>query len=531
MTAVIERNPGASSLFNITETVFSRQIPEKANDVRFSPDGQRLAVFMPRAGIIVWDVDSGDQVLEIPGGTDFSSSISFSPNGEYLAGGSGDLGTAVWDAETGEQMMFFPETAPITDVIFSQDGETLATSAKNGMVSVWDIETRSQKIRILGQPTGFNFLALSPDGKRLAVGNDPQSTSLWDVSPTGGREVLTIPAHEGKVHDAIYDPAGTKIASTGEDGALRVWDAITGELLHNLPALPDWVHFPAFSPDGQILAAVNQGGNVSLWDVKSGREIVTMTNYGPALTAVTFSPDGSRLAAGGLGGLAYIWDVATGRQLTAIYNNEGLIITDLIFSPDGDYIFSYDWLGWTRSWKSATGEHLSGDGPNLVCEATLWDAELSFDGRLQAVAAFDGLAYVLRAVDEPVDEPNFVNVLGLTGHEGNVTGVAFNEQGTILATSGLDGTVRVWEIDLGENLGDLSSSEEISILTDQSFPLEGVDFHPDGRYVVTAGDDGMVRVFVVDIDDLMELARSRLSRGFTQEECQTYLHLPSCEEG
>jgi WD40 repeat protein len=399
------------------------------------------------------------------------------------------------------------------------------------MVSVWDVETRSQKIRILGQPTGFNFLALSPDGKRLAVGNDPQSTSLWDVSPTGGREVLTIPAHEGKVHDAIYDPAGTKIASTGEDGALRVWDAITGELLHNLPALPDWVHFPAFSPDGQILAAVNQGGNVSLWDVKSGREIVTMTNYGPALTAVTFSPDGSRLAAGGLGGLAYIWDVATGRQLTAIYNNEGLIITDLIFSPDGDYIFSYDWLGWTRSWKSATGEHLSGDGPNLVCEATLWDAELSFDGRLQAVAAFDGLAYVLRAVDEPVDEPNFVNVLGLTGHEGNVTGVAFNEQGTILATSGLDGTVRVWEIDLGENLGDLSSSEEISILTDQSFPLEGVDFHPDGRYVVTAGDDGMVRVFVVDIDDLMELARSRLSRGFTQEECQTYLHLPSCEEG
>jgi hypothetical protein len=52
----------------------------------------------------------------------------------------------------------------------------------------------------------------------------------------------------------------------------------------------------------------------------------------------------------------------------------------------------------------------------------------------------------------------------------------------------------------------------------------------DGRYVVTAGEDGMVRVFIVAVEDLMELARSRLSRGFTQEECRTYLHLPSCVE-
>ena len=123
-----------------------------------------------------------------------------------------------------------------------------------------------------------------------------------------------------------------------------------------------------------------------------------------------------------------------------------------------------------------------------------------------------------------------MNVLGLTGHEGNVTGVAFNEQGTILATSGLDGTVRLWGLDLGEKLGDMNSGEELSILTDQSLPLEGVDFSPDGRYVVTAGDDGMVRVLIVSMEELMELARSRLSRDFTRQECRYYLHVPSCVE-
>jgi WD40 repeat protein/DNA-binding CsgD family transcriptional regulator len=527
LAPVIELKSGETDPFEITEIVFNRQLPERVNDVDFSPDGQRLAVFMPRVGIIVWDVDTGEQVLEIAGVTDFASGIAFSPNGKYLAGGSGDLGVGIWDAEMGERMMHFPETAPITEVAFSQDGHTLATSAKDGAVSLWDIESGARKYRFSGQSTGFNFLAFSPDGKQVAVGNDPQSTSIWDVSPSGGREVLTIHAHEGKVHDAIYNPAGTRIASTGEDGALRVWDVVSGELLHDLPAQRDWVHFPAFSPDGEALAAANQVGDVSVWDANSGREIAQLTKDGPELTAITFSPDGSRLAAGGLEGLAYTWDIATGQQLTTIDNNEGLVVTELIYSPDGDYISSFDWLGWSRAWNSHTGEPILGDAPNAVCEAVIWDVEVSSDGQLQAVAAFNGFAYVLRALNEGEDKPNYVVAQSLTGHEGNVTGVAFNEQGTILATSGFDGTLRLWDVDLGDNQENENLGAE---LTDQALPLEGVDFSPDGRYVVTAGEDGMLRVFVVAMEDLMDLARSRLSRGFTDEECREYLHLPACEE-
>jgi WD40 repeat protein/serine/threonine protein kinase len=523
VTSIFNHTAGESISLDITEIVFIKQAPQEANDVAFSPDGERVAVFMPRAGIIVWDVDSGEQVLEIPGVTDFVSGITFSPDGEYLAGGSGDLGAAIWDAETGKRIMLLPETSPITKVAFSQDGHMLATSAKNGMVSLWDIETRAQKIRILGQPTGFNFMALSPDDQKVAVGSNPNSTSLWDVTPTGEREVLTIPAHEGKVFDAIYNLTGSRIASTGEDGSLRIWDAATGDLLHDLPAQADWVHFPAFSPDGKKLAAANEQGGISLWDVNSGHEILTILNDGPAFTAVAFSRDGSRLAAGGLGGYAHIWDVESGRRLATIDNNDGLIITELIFSPDGESIFSYDWQGWNLSWNSHTGELLSGRGPDPVCEATLWDAELSADGQLQAVAAFDGLTYVFRANYEPGDEPNYVSVLGLSGHEGNVTGVAFNEQGTLLV-------IRLWDLELSDTLGDKNSGEEISVLTDQILPLGGVDFSPDGHHVVTAGDDGMVRVFVVGIEELMELARSRLSRDFTSAECREYLHLPYCEE-
>jgi WD40 repeat protein len=404
VASIIESAEGNSSSLDVSETIFQRQAPGATVDVAFSPDGERIAAFAPNTGIIIWEVDSEEQVLEIPEVTDLASSIAFSPDGKFLAGGSSDLGTAIWDVKTGEEILFFPESAPITHVAFSKDDRTMATSAKNGIVSLWDMETRALRLKIFGQSTGFNFLALSSDGEKVAVGNDRQSTSIWDVSPSGGGEVLTIAAHEGKAHDAIYDPAGKRIASTGEDGGLRVWDAATGELLHSLPAQRDWVHFPAFSPDGKSLAAANQGGDLTIWDVNSGREITTMINDGPALTAVTFSPDGSRLAAGGLGGKAHIWDVATNNQLTTINNADGLIITEMIFSQDGKYVYTYDWQGWSRSWKSDTGEHLTGKG-GRTCEATLWDGEASSDGRLQAVAAFDGMAYVFRNMSTPGDVP------------------------------------------------------------------------------------------------------------------------------
>ncbi len=157
----------------------------------------------------------------------------------------------------------------------------------------------------------------------------------------------------------------------------------------------------------------------------------------------------------------------------------------------------------------------------LVCEATLWDAELSSDGRFQAMASFDGFAYVYHAVGEPGTPLRYAILHDLAGHEGVVTGVAFNPEGTVLASSGFDGRAKLWDLDQGL---------ELSTLTNQPLPLEGVDFGPDGRHVVTAGDDGKVNVYVVSIQELMEVARSRLSRGFTQEECQIYLHLPACPE-
>lgn len=97
----------------------------------------------------------------------------------------------------------------------------------------------------------------------------------------------------------------------------------------------------------------------------------------------------------------------------------------------------------------------------------------------------------------------------LSGYDGSVTGVAFHPEGAIVASAESDGTARLWDLETGEQL---------NTLIDQPVALEGVDISPDGRYVVTAGDDGMLHIFLTSAEDLMDLARSRLSRSITNAE-------------
>jgi hypothetical protein len=74
-----------------------------------------------------------------------------------------------------------------------------------------------------------------------------------------------------------------------------------------------------------------------------------------------------------------------------------------------------------------------------------------------------------------------------------------------------------------------AGGERLTLL-DQGLSLSGEDASLDGRYLAAAGSDGTISVYIMSIEELMEVARSRLSREFTQEECRTYLSLDNCPE-
>jgi KaiC/GvpD/RAD55 family RecA-like ATPase len=107
----------------------------------------------------------------------------------------------------------------------------------------------------------------------------------------------------------------------------------------------------------------------------------------------------------------------------------------------------------------------------------------------------------------------------LRGHSGFVEGVAFSPDGKRLATASWDQTAKVW---------DAESGKELLTLRGHSSYVYGVAFSPDGKRLVTSSADATVQVYVLDIRELLNLARSRVSRNFTLDECKRYFQSGTC---
>jgi WD40 repeat protein len=498
----------------------------EVSGIDFSADGRRIAAYIPGNSITIWDTASGEQLLQISGVSELESGIAFTPDGQSVVGSSSVLGATIWNANTGQEVISLLDSSPISSIAFNHDGTYLGTAARDGTATLWDMENGRQTLEFPGQSTRYNFIAFSPDGRQMAMGSEDGTTRLWDLTLSGSAELFTVAAHGGEVYDAVYNSDSTRIASAGEDGTVTIWASATGELIHSLPGRSDGVNFPAFSPDGKRLASANDLGGVTVWDSDSGEELLSLSGDAPAITTVAFSPDGRQLAAGGgREGSANIWDAFSGELLASFSKESGIM--RLSYYLDSGHIWSYDCCGNAFDWDANTGASkaygsITALSTSIDCQDVISDAEESPDGGYWAAAGCGGLVHVFEAQDEPgEDVPIYSKLYALPFHKGSVTGVAFDPEGEVLASVGFDGMTKLW---------DMKTGLELMTLADQSVALTGVDISPDGRHVVTAASDGTISVYIVSVEELMDVARSRLSRDFTEEECRRYLHLPACLE-
>jgi WD40 repeat protein len=163
----------------------------------------------------------------------------------------------------------------------------------------------------------------------------------------------------------------------------------------------------------------------------------------------------------------------------------------------------------------ATGQKLL----TLPGPASLERANLYFtpDGRWLAIIDCNGTV-VLRDADSGEEDHRFVED-GVC-----ITGIAFSPDGKLIAiNSPVEGNLRILEIETGRTVVILTGGYR-------------VDFTPDGtRLIVAAEGQGLVRdivrVYLVRLEDLVALARTRLTRSLSAEECQRYLHGAPCPGG
>jgi WD40 repeat protein len=107
----------------------------------------------------------------------------------------------------------------------------------------------------------------------------------------------------------------------------------------------------------------------------------------------------------------------------------------------------------------------------------------------------------------------------LRGHTDKVTNAAWSPDGKQIVTASWDQTARVWGA---------ASGRELATLRGHTDKVTNAAWSPDGKQIVTASYDNTARIYLTHIEDLIALAKSRLSRELTCEERERYLHEPRC---
>ncbi|HVT30064.1 MAG TPA: c-type cytochrome domain-containing protein, partial [Lacipirellulaceae bacterium] len=181
-------------------------------------------------------------------------------------------------------------------------------------------------------------LALSPDGKQLALGRYRQ---IELVNPTSRQVIARVRGLPGKVNRICYSREGRLfVAASGIPalyGVAMVCKASDGSVVSQIKGQRDILYDAKLSPDGKLLATCSYDHQICLWDVATGKLVRTLTGHNGAVYELAFSSDGSVLASASADATVKLWNVATGERLDTLGQPEGEQCA-VAFSPDGKSI-------------------------------------------------------------------------------------------------------------------------------------------------------------------------------------------------
>jgi WD40 repeat protein/tRNA A-37 threonylcarbamoyl transferase component Bud32 len=300
---------------------------------------------------------------------------------------------------------------------------------------------------------------------------------LWricDYKPT------VWPGHSDSAKKPIYhvefSPRGDIVASSGDDGTVRLWNFETGQLERTLRG-HDWdVNWVTFSPDGTKIATGSDDHTVRLWSLTGPDEPITIGSHSNSVLCVLFTSDGKKLISGGSDRQVKVWDIA--RRRMALSFDAGEVVEGMSLSPDGRTLATAVADGKARLWDTASWQKIREMGSH---SQRVQSVAFSHDGKRLAEASRDGTVDVwdvahgsLVARSQMPAEQSF----------SQVQCVAFSRDDKTMASCGDDGTVRLWDPSNGNLLQSYRADAE---------RLWCLAFARDAEKLLACGNSGLIR--------------------------------------
>jgi WD40 repeat protein len=317
--------------------------------IRLSPDTHKLAVLLNQS-VQVWDAETGQPILTLPGYNSQIYALEFSPDGDLLA--LADHNVHIWQISTQKFVTTVPINAyEIGEIAFQPKGHQIAIIAENSNVQIWDTLSH-QKVREISENIdgdnvdmcSSSLAAFSPDGKKMATASYC-GIRIWDAA--SGRLLQKLAVEGGSPYKLAFSMDGKELVYVAGRGIWR-WNLVTGKpilsaqfteekygsiaLSSNLIALGEGLDGPfrffspitgqhlydfaegrggttvALDPNGRLFARSDYG-QILLADSVSGNKLFSIDFDLPYF--IQFSSDGRLLAASSYKNTAYLWDIST----------------------------------------------------------------------------------------------------------------------------------------------------------------------------------------------------------------------------
>jgi WD40 repeat protein len=272
--------------------------------------------------------------------------------------------------------------------------------------------------------------AWSPDGKSLIVAGGGGALTLVRIDQA--LSARTVGEHGGGALAVTWQKAGNLFASSGQDGAVRLWDARTFEA-RTLEAGKEWSEHLSFSDNGRLLA-VATGRTLRLFD-GSGEPRAAFGSHPGVITALAWRPKALEVAAAGNGGM-HLHGLEP-QPVTRDYPWRGACLTAR-WKPDGRVLAAGMQDGSVHLWYVASGTESQMQGYGSKVIATEWSA----NGRFLVTSA----GSLLIVWDFSGKGPEGSRPIELRSHSERVTALACRPSGTWLVSAALDRRLLLWRV-------------------------------------------------------------------------------------
>lgn len=276
----------------------------------FSPDCRYVATGGMDNHINLWDVNTGAELINFKGHTDWVICLTMSSDGNYIVSGSKDKTARIWDVKSGQQTAVLKgHEGTVAAVVYSFDGKLIATGSKDGKIRIFDAYS-GNLIRTLGGHKGeVTSISISPDDKYIASTGADKQLIVFDIAQ--GTVLRSTFAHDQYVRAVCYSPDNKYLATASDDKLIKIWNEGDGTLYKMIKGHSNWVQSLHFSPDGKYILSGGHDKSAYIWNVETSEEVFTVKKQNEVVYDVEFSSNGKYIATSDLSVKVKIWDVSS----------------------------------------------------------------------------------------------------------------------------------------------------------------------------------------------------------------------------